>query len=505
MDTKRELAKDNDHDLTDNHVGSASIDRSDQYTVDDCISFIGLGWFQYKLLFLCGLVWVGHGIGMMQLTFLVPILKNDWNLESPYDGLIGSFTFAGGIIGTVISSIISDKYGRRKIVIYCNLLSAISITLSAFCNDIILLLICRLAFGFSTGAGAAMYILFIEYAPKQHRGSLSLILDIFWSIGVLMSVLLAWICLEYLNLRWYILIGTIPMWIVCIFYKWYPQSCRYLLAIGKRDKVKQLMNNLAIENNGVLPTGRLQLDSNINCKQQKRGQIKDIFRSQYRRVSILLMVSFILCVFSYYGISFISERYFAFVDNNNNNDKNNNSDSNNYWKMSVTSFSEILGLGIGIFFVDKIGRKNTMIYCYIIYGVCCLMLLFDFIRDSVALGVIFVFFGRMTISIAFMAMYVMYAEIYPSVIRTTALGFSGSLGRIGGIFTSFVSEDCSVSTGMLLYAIAGFVCCLCVIMIKKDSTGMDMQTQIDDNTHAQTKKSKSGHIQLTQENENDSD
>ena len=375
-----------------------------------------------------------------------------------------------------------------------------------------------------------------------------------------------------------------------MFYKWVPESCRYLLASGQYYQAQLMLQRLAKENGGKLPPGRLKsvhlkylqthqyennnndnnnnnnnnnnsndnqniarnndnennnnIDTNMkNSKNSgknktknsgadyvmanmnspskssqslssissppklddpkiedaiigefetskisvQRGRIQDAFVPAYRRTTILLLISFFLCVFGYYGISFISERYFE-------TSKDSEDSGDEYWEMAVTTASEIPGLILGSLFLDKLGRKKAMIYCFGTYTICCFALMFNFIQYSRVLGVIFVFLGRMTISLGFLVIYVYYSEYYPTVIRTTTLGFASGSGRIAGMFTSFVSEDMSLTNGMLLYGVGGLISTICILFLERDTTGMDMPTEI--NKQKVNVNNVTGHVEL---------
>ena len=48
------------------------------------------GTFQYKILIVTGLLWAADAVEIMRLTFLIPILKEEWNLNDGVDGTIGA-------------------------------------------------------------------------------------------------------------------------------------------------------------------------------------------------------------------------------------------------------------------------------------------------------------------------------------------------------------------------------------------------------------------------------
>eukprot|EP01083_Nonionella_stella_P069777 186214_1 len=48
------------------------------FTVDEAISHIGTGKFQWRLLFLTGAIWSADAMEMMLLSFVMPILQAEW-------------------------------------------------------------------------------------------------------------------------------------------------------------------------------------------------------------------------------------------------------------------------------------------------------------------------------------------------------------------------------------------------------------------------------------------
>lgn len=165
------------------------------YTVDDAISMMGMGRFQYKMLLFTGVIWAADAMEMMLLAFLIPKLKHEWKLERPEDGLISSVVFAGQIVGNALWPIAGDHYGRRPMVIATNLGCAVFGTLSAFSPEIYTMLVCRFAVGVFIGGATVSFTLFAEVAPVDHRGSLLMIEQGYWAVGAVFSVLVAWLTL----------------------------------------------------------------------------------------------------------------------------------------------------------------------------------------------------------------------------------------------------------------------------------------------------------------------
>eukprot|EP01084_Bolivina_argentea_P042868 79018_1 len=79
---------------------TSSIPKDDKnkkqtFTVDEAITAIGIGPFQYKILVVTGLLWAADAVEIMRLGFLIPILKDEWNLSDGVDGTIGAVVFGG--------------------------------------------------------------------------------------------------------------------------------------------------------------------------------------------------------------------------------------------------------------------------------------------------------------------------------------------------------------------------------------------------------------------------
>eukprot|EP01084_Bolivina_argentea_P155231 270526_1 len=420
---------------------------------------IGTGYFQYRLLFFNGCLHASFAMEMMLLSFLLPKLKSEWSLLPPYDGIIGAIVFIGMLLGTIIWSTISDKYGRKKVVIYSSLGCAIFGTLSAFAPNLYVMLLFRFGVGFCVGGDSTVYTLFAEFCPKKTRAKLLVLEQSFWGIGSLFSVFLAYLCLDTTNnklndWRYFLFFTAIPLWLIVIFSFIVPESPRYYMVCNDMTNAQNILNTIAELNNKKLPND-IKLKSNeIICTETERGRIKDVFcaSKKYKFTSIVLYIIFWICIFTYFGLSFISKRYFDEITPQN----------NIYTKMIISTSADIASLIIGVIILDKIGRKNSLICSFGILFICCMTLIYDSY-------VVIVFTARMCSALSLMTIYIYFSEFYPTQIRSTALGFASSFGRTAGVITSFVSEDLSILIGMRLYGLAGFIGFILSMLLPMDT------------------------------------
>merc|ERR1740123_768392 len=105
------------------------------------------------------------------------------------------------------------------------------------------MIVFRFLTGFCLGGSSAAYTLYAEFAPANERGRLLLLQQSFWAIGCTLNVAIAWLSLEWLNWRWYLVISSAPLFFILIFTISLPESVRYLVAIGQIEKAQSILND----------------------------------------------------------------------------------------------------------------------------------------------------------------------------------------------------------------------------------------------------------------------
>ncbi|MCY0850053.1 sugar porter family MFS transporter [Sulfuracidifex metallicus] len=161
----------------------------------------------------------------------------------------------GAAIGAIIAGPLTDKYGRKSILIVDALIYAIGAIVSALTINAGLLLVARTFIGIAVGADSAIATAYIaEYAPKDRRGSLEMLQEwmitfaqtISYIIGF--AILFAIPSLAY-SADWRIILGlaAIPAIIGLIYRTKMPESPRWLMLKGKTEKLKSTLSFLGID------------------------------------------------------------------------------------------------------------------------------------------------------------------------------------------------------------------------------------------------------------------
>jgi len=251
---------------------------------------------------------------------------------------------------------------------------------------------------------------------------------------------------EKIGWRCLILAMSVPTWLVAIAVGWLPESAHWYYTAGEFDKAEKLIKLVSTTNGKEPIEGRMVRESKDI---QKRGQIKDLFVSQYRKTGSLLNFTFTTSVFVYFGISIISERLFE--------------DYSLYISESVKNLSEFPAIAFGLL-MRRISWRWMMINTRAIPAVALAVvaLLYPYVTSVSYIwiaNVILVFAARGLSLAACMIAITYYTVYYPTAVRATAVGFTFAISRLGVIVAMFIAEDLSMETALLILSITSFVCC----------------------------------------------
>ena len=130
---------------------------------------------------------------------------------------------------------------------------------------------------------------------------------------------------------------------------------------------------------------------------------------------------------------------------------------------------------------DRLGRRILICGAMIFGGSCCLLSMIllevsELENDALAIAATwFSFAGKFGISASSCAIYVYAAELFPTDIRTTGLGFASMVGRIGGIAAPFIIL-LPRFTPNLIFALSGIVSGLSVLLLPETKNKPLLQT-----------------------------
>ncbi|WP_338760999.1 aromatic acid/H+ symport family MFS transporter [Massilia sp. METH4] len=187
--------------------------------------------YQWLLLGLCFLIVATDGMDVAIMGFLAPDIIAEWGISRTAFGLAMSATPVGLAIGALFVGPMSDRWGRKRMLLGAVALFGVFNLLSAAAGNIFVLGLLRFLTGL--GLGAAMpccTTLLSEYVPERSRSTLLAVMFTGFNLGSALIGFAAAALLPSYGWRTLLLMGgAIPL--VCLpIYLWLlPESARFMV------------------------------------------------------------------------------------------------------------------------------------------------------------------------------------------------------------------------------------------------------------------------------------
>ncbi len=179
-----------------------------------------------------------------------PLIEANFNLNVEQTGFIVSSVLIGSSIGALSIGSLSDKYGRKKLLLLASILFIIGSAAAMFAQGFISMIIARIILGFAVGSASALTPAYLaELADAPHRGSLGTMFQLMITLGILLAYAsnLGFLHHNLLGLRdWRWMLGSalIPSVILFVGSIVLPESPRYLVEKGKIDEARDVLHGL---------------------------------------------------------------------------------------------------------------------------------------------------------------------------------------------------------------------------------------------------------------------
>eukprot|EP00258_Populus_trichocarpa_P033119 XP_024449138.1 organic cation/carnitine transporter 7 isoform X2 [Populus trichocarpa] len=390
------------------------------YTVDEALASVGFGKFQGLVLVYAGLAWFAYAMEVMILSFVGPAVKSQWDLSSSQESLLSTAVFGGMLIGSFFWGLVSDHHGRRKGFLGATLLTCGAGLLSAFSPNYASLVILRCLVGSGLGGGSVFSSWFLEFVPASHRGKRMLLLSWFWAFGTIFEALLAWMVMPRLSWRWLLAVSCLPAFALLLFYSHVPESPRYLCMKGRINDAYNILEKIALLNQSKLPPGELVPDSTIGLDEESatseytpllsttekmdldfRSGFQSflmLFSSKVIRTTLLLWELLFGNVFSYYAIILLTSELSSWQSRCGSNLLKSENPDSLYINVFISNLAELPGILLSATIVDRIGRKLTVAFTFVLAGIFLLPLVY---HQSATLTMSFLFGARMSTKAAY--------------------------------------------------------------------------------------------------------
>jgi len=388
-----------------------------------------------KALFGSAIGYAMDGFDLLILGFMLGAIRNELGLSGPQAGSLFTFTLLGAVTGGIVFGIMSDYFGRVRVLSWTILLFAVFTGLCAISRGYYDLLIYRTIAGLGLGGefGIGM-ALAAEAWPASLRGRVSSYVGLGWQSGVLVAAFVTPLLLPYIGWRGMFLVGVVPAIVAFIVRRVIGEPEIFVQRhIRHGFPISLLFKNLA--------TVKVTVGMFILCSVQN---------------------------FGYYGVMIWLPSYlngqFHFP----------------LMQSAIWTAVTILGMALGIWLfgiaADRLGRRPVFMFWQI--GAAVMVVVFSQLTSPYALlvgGAVMGFFINGMLG----GLGALMSELYPTAARATAQNVLFNLGRGVGGFGPFVvpilAARYSFPTAIALLAIIYLIELAATALLIPERKGMPLE------------------------------
>ncbi|MGC8630455.1 MAG: MFS transporter [Thermoplasmata archaeon] len=367
------------------------------------------------------------------LLFIKPLWLNS-SLGSPntiavYTGLLASSALIGMFIGAVTLGHFTDKYGRKAMYVIDLIFFVIFGFLSAISQNIFELILFRILLGIGIGADYPISSTYIsEFAPAKYRGRIVSLTFMFWGIGSLSAaaVGLSMVSLGPDAWRWMLFSGVLPAIVVILLRTRMPESPRWLISKGERQKANAVINDLETKA-GVAKSVERDTFKLSDTDKVKASMLLSPF---YIRRTIFSWLPWFFMDIAVYGIGIFLptilqglgfKTHFASIEGT-----------------ALLDIFGIVGFIIAMLLIDRVGRLKLQAFGFLGMAFSLLILAFAFPTTVFLMFVLFAIFQVSMNAGPNTTTWVIAAELFPTRLRATGQGTSTAFSRMGAITGVFL-------------------------------------------------------------------
>jgi SP family galactose:H+ symporter-like MFS transporter len=344
-------------------------------------------------------------------------IQKDFVLTTMMKELIVSSVLLGAMFGSLSSGTLTDKFGRRRLMLIISGLFILGTLIAALAAHVNTILFGRLFIGFAIGIGSYTAPLYIaEISPYELRGALVSLNQLAITIGILCSYLINY---AFTNIggswRWMFGIGLVPAILLSVGMIFLPESPRWLVKQNMIDKAVKTLQHLRKKTDVSHEITEIK-----NSLTVRHTNFSEIFSPWIRPVLFLgAALGFIQQATGINTIIYYAPTIFQMAG----------------FHDASSSILATVGIGIvnvlatifAIFYLDKLGRRPLLLIGLV--GMCISLLMISYVfHDSanivhlrwVAMFCTFTYIICFAFSLGAI-LWLVVSEIFPLEVRATAM------------------------------------------------------------------------------------
>lgn len=290
-----------------------------------------------------------------------------WDLSPTMHGMVMGSALYGTVVGAIAGAWPTDRFGRRKTLLWIGILYLVSAVWSGLATDAVTFSIARFIGGLGVGISTVAAPLYIsEISPPDRRGRLAGMFQFNIVFGILIAFATNWLIGKSGDHAWRWMMGSeaLPALIYSLACFTIPESPRWLLSRGRDAEATEILKAISPEKSAAEIE---QVASAIRSTPHEKDSKRPSLWSAGLRLPVMLafLIAFFNQLSGINAILYFAPRIFGLTGSEN-------------------ALAQSIGIGItnlvftfvGLWLIDRLGRR-TLLYLgsfgYILsLGLCAL-------------------------------------------------------------------------------------------------------------------------------------
>jgi MFS family permease len=423
---------------------STGTDRADLYgQLNRAVDSILVRPVHYKILTLIAIGGLFNAIEQYNVAYASHALSVHFKISSAQVGLLSTATFLAMAAGSLLTGVLSDRFGRRPVLMVNIALFTLGAVLAALAPAYGVLLVARLLVGLGLGGEISVGITVVsEIAPTHRRGAMTALVNfVTGGIGVFAASGLATLFFGPLSgplggvnvvWRWWFALMVIPALLLFWYRRYVPETPRYLLQHGRvadTNRMLTLLEANRLRNDPAVPTREFVTGAEgvVPRVEGEKPALAELFRAGMAKRTVLAWV----LALSSYSVSVVMIVFMPTVLNSRGLDP-----TSSLAYTMITTFGGVVGAVIGIFVSHRLPRKLVLVTCGLLNAMLGIAF---FLSANIGVALACAALMQVFFYAEFPVVAVYLTEIFPTRIRGLGTGSAWFVGLVAAALASYAA------------------------------------------------------------------
>ena len=401
----------------------------------------------------------------LAIATVLPAIVPLWKLSGPQIGFLISAGFLGQLIGALLFGWVSERYGRMTAMVWSIAIFAVMSLVCAFAWSYESLLVFRIVQGIGLGGEVPVAATYIsELTRAKGRGRFVLLYELVFPIGLVGASLIGLWVVPRWGWQYMFVIGALPALLALVLRRLLPESPRWLAVKGRNAEAESAL--ALIERETEKATGAaLPPPVQVAGARLSDWSWSDLFGPLYLKRTLVVWLIWFTAYLVNYGLAVWLPTLYRTVF------RLPLETSLQYGL--ITQAAGLLGTLICALLIDRVGRRPWFAFAFFAAG-AALIALWQRGADQAETILIYVTTAYFFVSTINIGVYLYTPELYPTRVRSLAVGVASAWLRLASIIGPSV-VGMMVGTGLgsvfLAFGVVAIITAIVTMLFAVETKG----------------------------------